>query len=118
MKVLICEDDLVVLKTIQVALENENVETVSVKDGLLALEKLRNNTFDLIITDIHMPFHNGDDIIRLVREEQKRDTPIVMISSDAQDEVIQFALKQGVNEFVKKPVDPLNLQKKIRKFLR
>ena len=55
MKVLICEDDLVVLKTIQVALENENVETVGVKDGLLALEKLRNNTFDLIITDTGMP---------------------------------------------------------------
>jgi len=118
MKVLICEDDIVVLKTIQVALEHENAEIVSVKDGLLALEKLRENTFDLIITDIHMPFHNGDDIIKLVREEQRRSTPIIMISSDAQEEVIQFAFKQGVNEFVKKPIDPVSLQKKAQKFLR
>ena len=118
MKVLICEDDIVVLKTIQVAFENENVETVSVRDGLLALEKLRETTFDLIITDIHMPFHNGDDIIRLVREEQRKSTPIIVISSDAPEEVVQFAFKQGVNEFVKKPIDPLSLQKKVQKFLR
>jgi len=118
MKVLICEDDLVVLKAILVALENEQVEAIPVKDGLLALEKLREDTFDLIITDIHMPFHNGDDIIKLVREEQRKNTPIVMISSDAQDEVIQFALKQGVNDFVKKPIDPVSLQKRIQKFLR
>ncbi|HEY3405914.1 MAG TPA: response regulator [Ohtaekwangia sp.] len=118
MKILICEDDIVTMKAIQVAFENENVELVSVKDGLMALEQLRENTFDLIITDIHMPFHNGDDIISLVREEQGKNTPIVVISSDAQEEVIQLALRQGVNEFIKKPVDPVNLQRKVLKFLR
>lgn len=117
MKVLICEDDIVVLKAIHVAFENQAVEVVSVKDGLMALEKLRDETFDLIITDIHMPFHNGDDIIKLVREEQGKSTPIIVISSDAQDEVIQFALKQGVNEFIKKPIDPVSLQRKVQKFL-
>ena len=80
MKVLICEDDIVVLKAIHVAFENQPVEVVSVKDGLMALEKLRDETFDLIITDIHMPFHNGDDIIKLVREEQGKSTPIIVIS--------------------------------------
>lgn len=118
MKILICEDDLVVMKAIQLAFENEQVELVSVKDGLLALEKLRVDNFDLIITDIHMPFHNGDDIIQLVRQEQGRNTPIIVISSDAQEEVIQFAMKQGVNDFVRKPVDPVHLKRKVLKYLR
>jgi len=117
MKVLVCEDDAVVLKVIQVVLEGKNIQATYAKDGIKALDHLRNNTYDLIITDIHMPFHNGDDVINLVRVEQKRNTPIVMISSDTEEEVIAFALKQGVNEFIKKPIDATSLQQKLNKFL-
>ena len=118
MKVLVCEDDVVVLKVIQVALEKENAQVVSVADGRKALQQLRENTFDLIITDIHMPYNNGDDILQLVRVEQNKNTPVIMISSDTEEEVIKLALKQGVNEFVKKPVDAAKLQKLIKKFIK
>jgi len=117
MKVLVCEDDVVVLKVIQVVLERENIEATYAKDGVKALQHLTDTTFDLIITDIHMPFYNGDDVLKLVRVEQKKNTPIVMISSDTEEEVIAFALKQGVNEFIKKPIDATTLQKKLKKFL-
>lgn len=119
MKVLVCEDDDVVLKVIQVALaESPHVHTLFVKDGREALKLLRaNHDFGLIITDIHMPYHNGDEILQLVRVDQKKNTPIVMISSDAEEEVVALALKSGVNEFISKPVDPARLMKKIKKFL-
>lgn len=117
MKVLVCEDDAIVLKVIQVVLENEKAEATYAKDGIKALDHLRNNTYDLIITDIHMPFHNGDEVLKLVRQEQKKNTPIVMISSDTEEEVIAFALKQGVNEFIKKPVDATSLQQKLKRFM-
>jgi CheY-like chemotaxis protein len=114
MKILVCEDDLVVLKVIQTALENDSVEVTLVKDGTKALELLRENTFDLIITDIHMPHHNGDEVLNLVRIDQKKNTPIIMISSDTEEEVIAMALKQGVNEFIKKPIDAITLRKNIQ----
>jgi CheY-like chemotaxis protein len=117
MKILVCEDDIVVLKVIQTALEGESVEVISVKDGIRALDQLRENTFDLIITDIHMPHHNGDEVLKLVRVDQKKDTPIIMISSDTEEELIALALKQGVNEFIKKPIDATSLRKKLKKFL-
>ncbi len=117
MKVLVCEDDLVVMKVIQTAFEGERVEITSAKDGIRALEQLRENTFDLIITDIHMPHHNGDEIIKLVRTDQKKNTAIIMISSDTEEEVIAMALKQGVNEFIKKPIDAISLRKKLKKYL-
>ncbi len=117
MKILVCEDDLVVLKVIQTALEGESVQVTSVKDGTKALEQLRENTFDLIITDIHMPHHNGDEVLKLVRVDQKKNTPIIMISSDTEEELIALALKQGVNEFIKKPIDATSLRKKLKKFL-
>ena len=117
MKVLVCEDDIIAHKVIQVALERHNAQVVGVSDGRKALQFLKENTVDLIITDIHMPYFNGDDILRLVRHEQNKDTPIIMISSDTEEEVIKLALRSGVNDFIKKPIDATGLEKRLKKFL-
>lgn len=118
LRILVCEDDILVLKVIQVSLENENVEAFYLQDSRKAIQLLKENDFDLIITDIHMPYHNGDEILKLVRDEQKKKTPIIMISSDTQEEVIALALKLGVNEFVKKPLDAIAFHKKLQKYLK
>jgi DNA-binding response OmpR family regulator len=117
MKILICEDDPIVVKVIQVAVAEEKADVHYAKDGRVALELLRQQDFDLIITDIHMPYHNGDEVLQLVRGEQKKKTPIIMISSDDEEEVIKLALKLGVNEFIDKPLQAEVLRKKIRKYL-
>jgi CheY-like chemotaxis protein len=117
-RVLVCDDEPIVHKVARVAFEQLPVEVVNARDGLQAMEYLKGGApFDLIITDIHMPHYNGDDILRLVREEQKRDTPIVMLSSDGEEEVIKLALKQGVNDFIVKPVDATRLIKKVKRYL-
>jgi DNA-binding response OmpR family regulator len=119
MKVLVCDDDEIVLKVAEVALQRENAEVTVARDGRQAMKHLKGDTqFDLIITDIHMPYHNGDQILQLVREEQQKNTPIIMLSSDGEEEVIALALKQGVNDFIVKPVDAVKLMKKIKKFLK
>src|SRR5688572_15894068 len=118
MRILVCDDEVVVLKVVEVALENKIAETIFAKDGDQAMKALKDNShFDLIITDIHMPYYNGDDILKFVREVQGRDTPIVMLSSDGEEEVIAMALKQGVNDFIVKPVTAEKLLKKIDRFL-
>lgn len=117
MKVLVCEDDMIAQKVIEVALEKHNAQVMSVSDGRKALQFLKENTVDLIITDIHMPYFNGDDILRLIREDQKKNTPIIMISSDTEEEVIALALRQGVNDFIKKPIDAITLEKRLKKFV-
>jgi DNA-binding response OmpR family regulator len=118
MKILVCEDDAVVLKVVQLALEQEKFEVVLAKDGKQAFVQLQSaNDFDLIITDIHMPYRNGDEILKWVREDQQRKTPIIMLSSDGEEEVIKLALKQGINEFIVKPVDAKDLIKKVKKLL-
>ena len=119
MRVLVCDDEEVVLKVVQVSLEGRGADVVVARDGRKALELLRdpNNHYDLIITDIHMPYYNGDDVLKLVREEQGKSTPIVMLSSDGEEEVIALALNQGVNDFIVKPVDTGKLMKKVGKYL-
>ena len=119
MRILLCEDHEVEMKVIQVALEGENIDWTCVNDGRKALRLLESgHEFDLIITDIHMPYNNGDEILNLVREQQKKATPIIMVSSDDQEEVIKLALKLGVNEFLEKPIDPAVVRKKVKKYLK
>ena len=117
-KVLICEDNEVERKAIQLAVEGEGVEIHLVPDGRKAMALLQGgNDFDLIITDIHMPYNNGDEILDLVRHQQKKTTPIVMISSDREEEVIRLARKLGVDEFIEKPIDPRVVRNKLKRFL-
>jgi DNA-binding response OmpR family regulator len=118
-RILVCEDDIIVAKVIQIALESEQVQAYWVKDGDKAFRLLKeNNDYDLIITDIHMPHHKGDEILDLVRVQQKKNTPIIMISSDDAEEAIALALKSGVNEYIVKPIDPIMLNKKVKKLLK
>jgi DNA-binding response OmpR family regulator len=119
MKILVCDDDEVVLGIIKLTLQNAGMEPYLAGDGREALRQLREHEhFDLIITDIHMPYHNGDEVLRIVREEQQKNTPIIMLSSDGEEEVIALALKLGVNEFITKPLDPTKLLKKIKKLVK
>jgi DNA-binding response OmpR family regulator len=119
MKILVCEDDPIVAKVIQVALESLNVHAYWVKDGDKAFRLLKApNDYDMIITDIHMPHYNGDQILSLVREEQKKDIPIIMISSDDAQEAIDLARKSGVNDYMVKPVNPEKLKEKVKKLLK
>jgi len=105
MRILVCEDDVVLLKMIEVNLKEEKLgEVIVARNGREAMEILQSQNFDLVITDIHMPNYKGEDIVNLIREDQKKNTPIIMMSSDADDDIIAMAKRQGVNEFVKKPI--------------
>ena len=119
MKILVCEDEDVALKVIQVALEKEKFDITYVRDGDKAFRLLKsNNDFDLIISDVHMPHYNGDQIFNLVRLEQKKNIPFIMMSSDDADEAIALARKTGVNEYLVKPVDPKSLNKIVQKYVK
>lgn len=114
MKILVCEDDKVVLKVIEVALVSEGVGAHFVNNGQKALDLLAENDYDLIITDIHMPYVNGDAVLNFVHGEQGKRTPVVMISSDNEEEVVALAKKSGVHAFISKPVHVDSLIKIVR----
>lgn len=119
MRVLVCEDDDLVVKVVQIALQDKNVDLTVARDGQQAIDRLeKGEEFDLILTDLHMPHKNGDDILKLVREDMKKSTPIVMFSSDGEEEVIKLALKLGINDFIVKPITVDSFLKKIKKYLK
>lgn len=118
MKVLVCDDDDVVIKLVEVALSAHRVDLIVARNGKEAIDRLENGeVFDLIITDLHMPVRNGDEILAVVREDLKQTTPIVMLSSDGEEEVISLALKLGINDFIVKPLTVDKILKKVKKYL-
>jgi len=118
-KILICDDDETVLAMVRFKLLKDNVgEVFTAHDGLQAMKQLREQDFDLVITDIHMPHHDGGEVVNLIRNEQKKTTPIIMLSSDGEEEVVAYAKKNGVNEFIKKPIKSADeVAKQVRKLL-
>jgi DNA-binding response OmpR family regulator len=118
MKALVCDDDIACLRIIQRKLESENHIVFTAKDGEEGLRKLREFDFDVVITDIHMPFHSGDELVSFIRNEQKKNTPIIMLSSDGEEEIVALAFQQGVDAFIKKPVKPDDLMKTVRKVVK
>jgi CheY-like chemotaxis protein len=120
MKILLCEDDPVVVKVIQRKLEEEkNIEVIVAKDGQEAMRNLTSgNSFDLIITDIHMPHFSGDQILGFIRDDLRWTTPIIMLSADVEQEVIDLAMKQGVDAFIKKPIKPDDILKAVKRVVK
>jgi len=92
---------------------------VVAKDGHEAMSQLSSgNKFDLVITDIHMPHHTGDQVLAFIRRDLKSKLPIIMLSADGEEEVVAMAKREGVDAFIKKPVKPDEILKAVRKLVK
>ncbi len=114
MKILICEDNQMALRTMSVVLEREGYDPVTVSDGNRAIEELRKNDFDLAIVDIHMPYHSGLEVIRFLRTELRKQTPVLIVSAFSDPQMQRQAGEMKVSGYITKPFDPDDLLRKIR----
>ena len=120
MKILVCEDDEAIQKIIQFKLKKDLGASVdSVSDGKKALELLKNgHGYDLIITDIHMPFHSGMEIIEHLRQELGDKTPVIVLSAEGLEDTLDDAFELGADEFITKPFSPPELITRVKKVMR
>ena len=102
-KILIVDDSSTIRKVIgrlicKVGLQPDDLQEAS--DGLQAIEALKNDSFDLIISDINMPNMNGVEFISLVKSMGIK-TPILVVSSESEDKFF-ITIKYGAGGFMKK----------------
>ncbi|MCB0335733.1 MAG: chemotaxis response regulator CheY [Bdellovibrionales bacterium] len=84
------------------------------EDGAIALEKLKNGQFKLIVSDWNMPNMMGIDLLRAVRSDEKlKHIPFLMVTAEAQKENILAAAKAGVSNYIIKPFDTDTLNTKL-----
>jgi DNA-binding response OmpR family regulator len=118
MKILICDDDDMLASMIRFKLTRESLaEVTRVHDGRQAMALLQVETFDLIISDIHMPFHSGLEVISFVRVSLERKTPIIVLSAEGLEETILHAFALGANDFLTKPFSPAELAIRVKRLL-
>jgi len=117
MKILICEDNRLANKTISVVLEREGFETDTAEDGNEALEYLGKNDYDLLIVDIHLPYHSGLEVVKFVRSEQEKDTPVLFLTAFSDPQMQRQAKELGIDGYIVKPFNPSDLVHKIRSIL-
>ncbi len=88
------------------------------ENGAMALQKLKSEKFDLVITDWNMPEMSGLDLLKAIRaDDELKATPVLMVTAEAKKENIVDAIKAGVNNYVVKPFTAETLQEKLEKIL-
>ncbi|WP_374950878.1 response regulator [Mucilaginibacter sp.] len=119
-KVLVAEDNMINQFMLAKMLKDWNV-TVDVADnGQSVIERIKENEYDLILMDTHMPGINGYQAARMIRmdfEEPKRSVPIISLSAAAYEHEHQEALSSGMNDVLPKPFEPHELHSKMQKLL-
>ena len=79
-------------------------------DGVQGMEQLEGGAVDLILSDVNMPNMNGLDFVKSVRGKYGNKTPIVMITTEGSDDVVNEARVSGANGYLKKPFTPEKIQ--------
>ena len=91
---------------------------VEAEDGCLALEELKKNKIDLIISDWNMPNMNGLDLLKAVRgDERLRYIPFIMVTAEGQKASIVKAVQSGVTNYIVKPFTSEVLNEKLKLLL-
>ena len=119
-KILLIEDDEVMSTIVKRILQKAEYQVDHVRNGKEAFEILENTGFgfDLIITDIMMPYANGFEILSRVKNlPDGRQLPVILLSNAGVDDMISEGVKLGADDFLKKPVLPAELLMRIRRLL-
>ena len=120
MRVLIVDDSSATRAYVRAALEGESdVDVTEAASGFEALRVLPRERFDLLVVDINMPNINGLELISFIRQsEAHRDTPLLIISTEAAERDRNRALSLGANAYLAKPFSADALAQAVRGLLR
>ncbi|KUJ95721.1 MAG: two-component system, chemotaxis family, chemotaxis protein CheY [Desulfonauticus sp.] len=117
--ILVIDDSKTVRNLVSFIIKKEGFKVTSAEDGLDGLEKLyANPDISLIVCDVNMPKMDGFTFIKTIREqEQYRDLPIIVLSTEGQETDIQKGLGLGANMYMIKPAQPEKLVRNIKMLL-
>ena len=118
MKLLLVEDEdfnLMVLEEM-IKIFYPDAQIMSAVNGELGYEILKENSFDLILSDINMPVLNGYGLVKKIKEELKLTTPTIAVTAFAVQGDREKILLSGFDDYISKPIDMNELEKVLRKY--
>ncbi len=116
MKILVVDDEKLLVKGIKFNLENDGYTVDAAYDGEDALRIIRENKFDLILLDLMLPKIDGLEVCRRVREFSN--VPIIMVTAKSEDTDKLIGFEYGADDYMTKPFNIIELKARIRAILR
>lgn len=118
-KILIADDEELLVEMLEFQLRQAGFETVSAADGEVALDLAWKERPDLIILDCMMPVFDGFEVLRHLKSTPDlKKIPVVLLTARRTDADITTGLEQGAADYVVKPFSPVELLARVRKALR
>ena len=115
-RILLVDDEPLILKGLKYTLEQEDYETESAMDGEEALEKFFSQSFDLILLDVMLPKLDGLSVCQRIREHSN--VPIIMLTAKGEDMDKILGLEYGADDYMTKPFNILEVKARIKTILR
>jgi DNA-binding response OmpR family regulator len=116
MKILVVDDEALLVKGIRFNLQNEGYEVITGSNGLEALQQVQSQHPDLVILDVMMPEMDGLTACEKIREFS--DVPIIMLTAKTDDMDKLMGFDHGADDYLTKPFNILELKARIRALLR
>ena len=114
-KILVVDDDPTLTTLVSKCLETNGYEVTAVTEAADGLDYAMKNDPDLIILDVMMPVINGYNFCRLIKqEENKKDIPIILLTSRDQIKDIEIGLEMGAEAYLAKPLNTTELLRTIK----
>lgn len=114
-RILVVDDDPVNLKVIETILSLERYDITTVLSGKKALAELDGKEWDLVISDVMMPQMSGYELSRIIRKRFTiTELPILLLTARSQPEDIENGFLSGANDYMKKPMDALEVRSRVR----
>lgn len=115
-KVLVVDDEKLIVKGLRFSLEQDDMEVECAYDGEEALEKAKNDKFDIILLDIMLPKLTGLEVCQQIREFSS--VPIVMLTAKGEDMDKILGLEYGADDYITKPFNILEVKARIKAIMR
>ena len=111
-RVLVVDDEKLIVKGIRFSLEQDGMEVDCAYDGEEALKLARENAYDMILLDVMLPKHDGFEVCQQIREFS--DVPIVMLTARSDDMDKILGLEYGADDYITKPFNILEVKARIK----
>lgn len=115
-KVLVVDDEKLIVKGIRFSLEQDGMEVDCAYDGEEALEKIKKEEYDIILLDVMLPKLTGFEVCQQVREFSS--VPIVMLTAKGEDMDKILGLEYGADDYITKPFNILEVKARLKAIIR
>lgn len=117
-KIMVVEDEAMLLKTIEFRLKKEDFTIVTAENGKVAKDMLATELPDLIISDVMMPYVNVLELVKYVKDFTDKEIPVILLTTLRQEQNVIKAFEMGADEFMTKPFSPNELVIRVNRLLR